>query len=74
MANKLYPLPSISQQIEDFAKEMLFSAANADHTVDTTNADGSNAEILKVLFCCNDAKLTPCFFMVLGELLFLALI
>ncbi|CAK9133852.1 unnamed protein product [Ilex paraguariensis] len=47
VANKLYPLPSISQQIEDFAKEMLFSAANADHTVDTTNADGSNAEILK---------------------------
>jgi symplekin len=43
VANKLYPLPSISQQIEDFAKEMLFSITKAD---DQTDADGSNMESL----------------------------
>lgn len=37
VANKLYPISSISVQIEDFAKEMLLSAMNDDHSVD--NAD-----------------------------------
>ncbi|KAF5762617.1 putative armadillo-like helical, symplekin, symplekin/Pta1 [Helianthus annuus] len=41
VANKLYPMPSISQQIEDFAKDMLLSAMNADTSVD----DGSNTEL-----------------------------
>ena len=44
MANKLYPIPAISQQIEDFAKDMLLSAVNGDHLMDT---DGSNAEVAK---------------------------
>lgn len=40
VANKLYPISSISVQIEDFAKEMLLSAMNDDHTMD-------NAELAK---------------------------
>ncbi|KAL2337748.1 hypothetical protein Fmac_012194 [Flemingia macrophylla] len=40
VANKLYPLSSISQQIEDFAKEMLFSAMSGDAS-EATNVEGS---------------------------------
>nr|XP_043635498.1 uncharacterized protein LOC122606709 isoform X3 [Erigeron canadensis] len=47
VANRLYPIPSISQQIEDFAKEMLLSAMNGDHLIDTASADESNAELAK---------------------------
>ncbi|XVF08283.1 hypothetical protein REPUB_Repub06bG0213100 [Reevesia pubescens] len=32
VANKLYPLSSIAQQIEDFAREMMLSVVNADGT------------------------------------------
>lgn len=39
VANKLYPIPSISQRIEDFSKEMLLSAIS-DRSTDTTDADG----------------------------------
>ncbi|KAK8576784.1 hypothetical protein V6N13_015215 [Hibiscus sabdariffa] len=39
VANKLYPLPSISQQIEDFAREMLLSAVNID-AAEITDAEG----------------------------------
>ncbi|XP_024981253.1 uncharacterized protein LOC112517999 isoform X2 [Cynara cardunculus var. scolymus] len=47
VANKLYPVSSISQQIEDFAKEMLLSAMNDDHSMDKARIDGSNAELAK---------------------------
>ncbi|KAI3677522.1 hypothetical protein L6452_36786 [Arctium lappa] len=47
VANKLYPVSSISQQIEDFAKEMLLSAMHDDHLMDKARADGSNAELAK---------------------------
>ncbi|XP_027335411.1 symplekin isoform X2 [Abrus precatorius] len=40
VANKLYPLPSISLKIEDFAKEMLFSVMSADAS-EATDAEGS---------------------------------
>ncbi|KAK1437129.1 hypothetical protein QVD17_02914 [Tagetes erecta] len=45
VANRLYPIPSISQQIEDFAKEMLLSAMNGDNAVDKTRTDGSSTEL-----------------------------
>ncbi|KAI3819069.1 hypothetical protein L1987_12891 [Smallanthus sonchifolius] len=45
VANRLYPIPSISQQIEDFAKEMLLSAMNGDNSVDKARTDGSNTEL-----------------------------
>ncbi|XP_076914378.1 uncharacterized protein LOC143573367 isoform X1 [Bidens hawaiensis] len=41
VANRLYPIPSISQQIEDFAKEKLLSAMNGDNLI----TDGSNTEL-----------------------------
>ncbi|XP_076904696.1 uncharacterized protein LOC143560239 [Bidens hawaiensis] len=41
VANRLYPIPSISQQIEDFAKEKLLSAMNGDNSI----TDGSNTEL-----------------------------
>ncbi|KAJ9545286.1 hypothetical protein OSB04_024993 [Centaurea solstitialis] len=47
VANKLYPVASISQQIEGFAKEMLLSAMNGDHSMDKSRTDGSNAELTK---------------------------
>lgn len=47
MANKLYPLSSISQQIDDFAKEMLFSVMTGD-TSEATDVEGSNAGSQKV--------------------------
>lgn len=45
MANRLYPLQSISQDIEDFAKEKLLSIANFDHTSEINNADRTNSEL-----------------------------
>lgn len=48
MANKLYPLSSISQQIEDFAKKMLFSVTS-DDVFEFTDAEGSIADSQKVL-------------------------
>ncbi|KAI3732335.1 hypothetical protein L1987_63539 [Smallanthus sonchifolius] len=45
VANRLYPIPSISQQIEDFAKEKLLSAMNGDNSVDKARTDGSNTEL-----------------------------
>ncbi|KAL8232547.1 hypothetical protein R6Q57_002325 [Mikania cordata] len=45
VANRLYPMPSISQQIEDFAKEKLLSAMNGDNSVDKARIDGSNTEL-----------------------------
>lgn len=39
VANKLYPIPSISRRIEDFSKEMLLSAIS-DRSTDMTDADG----------------------------------
>ncbi|ESW05883.1 hypothetical protein PHAVU_010G000700 [Phaseolus vulgaris] len=46
VANKLYPLSSISQQIEDFAKEMLFSVTS-DDVFELTDAEGSIADSQK---------------------------
>lgn len=48
MANKLYPLPSISKQIEDFAKEMLCSVTS--DASEATDAEGSLADLQKVFF------------------------
>lgn len=48
MANKLYPLSSISQQIEDFAKEMLISVTSNDVS-ELTDAEVSVADSQKVL-------------------------
>lgn len=50
VANKLYPLSSISQNIEDFANEMLVSTTSFDHTVEKVEAEGSNTESHKVCF------------------------
>lgn len=47
MANKLYPLSSISQQIEDFAKETLFSVMSGDAS-EATDAEESIADSQKV--------------------------
>ncbi|KAJ1396171.1 Symplekin/Pta1, N-terminal [Sesbania bispinosa] len=46
VANKLYPLSSISQQIEDFAKEMLFSVMSGDAS-EATDAERSIADSQK---------------------------
>ncbi|XP_061369219.1 uncharacterized protein LOC133312088 isoform X2 [Gastrolobium bilobum] len=46
VANKLYPLSYISQQIEDFAKEMLFSVTSGDAS-EATDAEGSIADSQK---------------------------
>lgn len=43
VANKLYPIPTISQRIEDYSKEMLLSAIS-DLATDMTDADGSVSE------------------------------
>ncbi|MED6121281.1 hypothetical protein PIB30_116716 [Stylosanthes scabra] len=45
VANKLYPLPSISKQIEDFAKEMLCSVTS--DASESTDAEGSLADLQK---------------------------
>ncbi|TKY63502.1 Symplekin protein [Spatholobus suberectus] len=46
VANKLYPLSSISRQIEDFAKEMLLSAMSGDAS-EATDVEGSIADSQK---------------------------
>ncbi|KAI4331577.1 hypothetical protein MLD38_029754 [Melastoma candidum] len=46
VANKLYPLAFLTQKIEDFAKDMLFSVAN-DSTPDDMMQEVSSAESLK---------------------------
>ncbi|KAI9085134.1 hypothetical protein K1719_032950 [Acacia pycnantha] len=46
VANKLYPLTSISHQIEDFAKEMLLSVVSGDAS-ETADGEGSIAETPK---------------------------
>ncbi|CAK7343924.1 unnamed protein product [Dovyalis caffra] len=46
VANKLYPLSSIAQQIEDFAKEQLISIVNSDAT-ESMDAEVSVSESLK---------------------------
>ncbi|CAN4106127.1 unnamed protein product [Withania somnifera] len=46
VANKLYPLTSISQQIELFANEMLMSVSAVDHKADS-NGDGSDPSFEK---------------------------
>lgn len=48
VANKLYPLTSISQQIELFANEMLMSVSTVDHKADS-NGDESDPILQKVL-------------------------
>ncbi|XP_052176977.1 uncharacterized protein LOC127791181 isoform X2 [Diospyros lotus] len=45
VANKLYPLSSISQQIEDFGKEMLYSVTKGDYMMG--RIDGDRSEIPK---------------------------
>jgi len=47
VANKLYPLSSISKEIEDFAKEMVFSVMSSDAS-EATDAEGSIADSQKV--------------------------
>ena len=44
VANKLYPISSLTQNIEDYAKEMLISVTSTDNT----NAVGLNLESQKV--------------------------
>ncbi|GFY82372.1 HEAT repeat-containing protein [Actinidia rufa] len=44
VANKLYPLSSIAQQIEDFAKEMVHSVSNGDHAMDKIDGEGSELQ------------------------------
>ncbi|KAK6120262.1 hypothetical protein DH2020_045953 [Rehmannia glutinosa] len=47
VANKLYPLSSLSEKIEDFAKEMLLSVLSDDQIALTKEADGIHAELQK---------------------------
>ncbi|RVW84967.1 Symplekin [Vitis vinifera] len=47
VANKLYPLSSVAQQIEDFANEMLLSVINGAHATDRTETEGSSTELQK---------------------------
>ncbi|GAA0148756.1 hypothetical protein LIER_08109 [Lithospermum erythrorhizon] len=47
VANKLYPLPYISQQIEEFAKEELASVANINSTTDLNAAVGTDTDTKK---------------------------
>lgn len=51
VANKLYPLSSIAQQIEDFAKEMMLSIVNSDAT-ESMDGEGSVTGSQKVLILC----------------------
>lgn len=54
VANKLYPLPSITQNIEDFAKESLLSVIDSGpggtQCSDETDAERSTSEAQKVVF------------------------
>jgi hypothetical protein len=60
VANKLYPLSSIAQQIEDFAKEKLLSVVNSDAT-ESMDAEGSFSESQKVVvLCIMDVKFHSC--------------
>lgn len=52
VANKLYPLSSVAQQIEDFANEMLLSVINGAHATDRTETEGSSTELQKVFTLC----------------------
>lgn len=52
VANKLYPLPSVAQQIEDFANEMLLSVIGGAHGTDRAETEGSNTELQKVFTLC----------------------
>ncbi|KAG8377028.1 hypothetical protein BUALT_Bualt09G0125500 [Buddleja alternifolia] len=47
VANKLYPLSSISPKIEDFAKEMLLSVVSDDQIGMKKEADGTHTELQK---------------------------
>ncbi|KAH6836652.1 HEAT repeat-containing protein [Perilla frutescens var. hirtella] len=47
VANKLYPLSSISGKIEDFAKEMLLSVVTDDQVATAKEADGTHTELQK---------------------------
>ncbi|KAL0338187.1 UNVERIFIED_CONTAM: Symplekin [Sesamum angustifolium] len=47
VANKLYPLSSISEKIEDFAKEMLLSVVGENQIEVEKEADGIHAELQK---------------------------
>ncbi|CAN1303626.1 SYMPK [Linum perenne] len=44
VANKLYPLPSVSQQIEDFAKETMLSVVDAEDVMESKDEDGAIVE------------------------------
>ncbi|CAH9061330.1 unnamed protein product [Cuscuta europaea] len=46
VANRLYPLPSISQQIEAFANDMLLSVLNVNQKT-SSNDGGSNIDVLQ---------------------------
>lgn len=47
VANKLYPMSCIAQQIEDFAKEMLLSMVNSSHDFEGADVEGSTAATQK---------------------------
>ncbi|KAF8394916.1 hypothetical protein HHK36_018855 [Tetracentron sinense] len=47
VANKLYPISSIAQQIEDFANEMLHSVMDGAHVTEGADAEGSTIEVQK---------------------------
>ncbi|MCL7032904.1 hypothetical protein MKW94_018386 [Papaver nudicaule] len=46
VANKLYPISSIAQQIEDFANEMLFSVTKGNAT-EGTDTEGPTSQVIK---------------------------
>lgn len=50
VANKLYPISSIAQKIEDFAKEKLLCIISRDVT-EGTDAEGLSSGPRKVLIC-----------------------
>lgn len=49
VANKLYPMPCIAQQIETFANEMLLSVVNNSHNLEGIDVEESTAVAQKVL-------------------------
>ncbi|KAI3926688.1 hypothetical protein MKW92_013283, partial [Papaver armeniacum] len=56
VANKLYPIPSISQPIEDFGNEMLLSVTKR-NTTEGLDTEGSTPKVQKD-FLCNDQLLS----------------
>lgn len=48
VANKLFPMPCIAQQIEDFANEMLLSVVNSSHNLENIDVEESIAVVRKV--------------------------